>query len=81
MDRSGQLPGFPEVGAPYLQAAQGTEAQEVAGFLREALAEAGGRPLHCAGYLRRDVGQRLAPAFPQPPMTLFNPEPRCHSLH
>lgn len=68
-------PGLPEAGAPYLQPAQGPEAQEVARFLREALAEAGGRPLHGAGDLRRDVGQRPAPVQPQPPVPPFNPRP------
>lgn len=69
-------PGFLEVGASHLQTAQGAEAQEVARFLREALAEAGGRPLHSAGELRRDVGQRQAPVQPQLPVPRSTPAPR-----
>lgn len=68
-------PGFLEVGASHLQTAQGAEAQEVARFLREALAEAGGRPLHSAGELRRDVGQRQAPVQPQLPVPRSTPAP------
>lgn len=70
---SGRTPGIPEVDAPYLQAAQGTQAQEIARFLGEALAEAGGRPLHGARDLRGEASQRQDPALPQQPQPRFNP--------
>lgn len=65
--------GIPRMGAPYLQAAQRIEAQEVARFLRESLAEAGGRPLHSAGDLQRErwsePGYYLAAAAAAPHST------------
>lgn len=63
------------MGAPYLQIAQGTETQEVARFLCETLAEAGGRSLHGTRDLQRGAGQSQAPALPQQPLSPFNPRP------
>lgn len=66
------------MGAPYLQAAQRIEAQEVARFLRESLAEAGGRPLHSAGDLQRErwsePGYYWLPPI-QPPAAAAFPSP------